>query len=97
MHKAAAKLPLRPANEGAGRAGGKGGCLVLPTLMPSLAGRAERALLPLTIPVTCGREARQVARVLARVGVGLHCPWNFWASTGSGSWGHPPKPAVYSR
>lgn len=25
-----------PANEGAGRAGGKGGCLVLPTLMPSL-------------------------------------------------------------
>ena len=52
---------LPPANEGAGRAGGKGGCLVLPTLMPSLKEGAERALIPLIIPVTCRRKARQVA------------------------------------
>lgn len=42
---------LLPANEGAGRAGGKGGCLALPTLVPSLERRAGRALFPLNIPL----------------------------------------------
>ena len=53
---------LPPANEGAGRAGGKGGCLVLPPPpMPSLKERAEGALIPLIIPVTSRRKAQQVA------------------------------------
>lgn len=34
--------------------------------------------------------------MLAEDGVGLHCPRNFWVSTGSGSWEHPQKPPVYS-
>lgn len=61
MHRAATESCLPPADEGAGRAVGKGGCLVLPTLMPGLQERVERALLPLIIPVTSKRKARQVA------------------------------------
>lgn len=42
---------LLPANEGDGRAGGKGGCLALPTLVPSLERRVDRALFPLNSPL----------------------------------------------
>lgn len=44
---------LPPANEGAGRAGGNGGCLVLPTLMPSLEGRVIKRTTPSYHPCYC--------------------------------------------